>query len=328
MRHTKAPVAGAILAVFLSFAIPTSAQAKSALAELRVEGPMVTLDPGAWYVTRPEEVRKSRPADDCERTGGEIAIEGPTPLSLVASGEAFNRDLSQVRVRRDEAGLFICEIGSFLGRGFTDPAGFAGWTYYEDFVFGSSAADQFELETNDRIMWVFSDFGETTQANSGDVLEMRGVPPRSRGTFTLRVVGHRFDGSVNPATGVTIEGAESVSDLGDGRYEVSVPHGMTTLRAVRGVDVPSNQLETCTRADLSDCPRAHGRTIVGSARGDELPGTRGFDDISGRGGDDTIDIRNGGRDRVNCGGGDDEVLADRGDSDDAVAPSCEKVKRT
>jgi len=64
MRHTKAPFAGAILATFLSLAIPALAQAKSALVELRVEGPSVTLDPGTWYVTGPEEVRKSRPGDE------------------------------------------------------------------------------------------------------------------------------------------------------------------------------------------------------------------------------------------------------------------------
>ena len=228
-------------------------------------------------------------------------------------------------MRRDEAGLFVCEIGSILGRTFTDPDGFAGWVFYDDFKFGSSAVDQ--VGSNDRIIWAFLDFGQTTAANTGDVLELRGVPARSNGTFTVRVFGHRFDGTINPAADVVIEGATSQLDLGNGRYEVTVAQGTTTLRATRGLDVPSNQFETCSLADLSDCPRAHGRTIVGSRKADDLPGTRGFDDISGRGGDDTIDIGTGGRDTVSCGAGEDKVMVDPGDRDDEIADNCEKVRR-
>ena len=326
MRHTKALIAGAVLATILFLAAPAFAAAKTVLAELRVEGPAVTLDTGTWYVTGAERVRKSSPADACNRTDGTIEIPGPTPLSLVGSGEDSNPALSQVRVRKDETGLFVCEIGSVVGRTFADPDGFAGWTYYDDFTFGSSAADQLQLKNEDQILWVFSDFGEASPANTGDVLELKGVPPRSDGTFILRVVGHRFDGTTNPTVDATIEGADAVSNLGDGRYEVTVPQGTTSLRATHGVDVPSNDEETCFQEDLSECPRAAGRTIVGSAKGDDLRGTRGFDDISAGGGRDTIDITNGGRDVVACGRGRDKVLVDR-DNDDDIAPSCEKVRR-
>jgi hypothetical protein len=315
------------LAAIVLFFLPAQAGAKTALVELRAEGPSETLEAGTWYVTGKERIRKSRPSDACNRTKGRIAVPGPTPLSLAQTGADSNRDLRQVRVRRDEAGLFTCEIGSILGRPFSDPAGFAGWSYYEDYVFGSAAADQLRLRNNDSVLWVFSDFGATTPANTGAALELKGVPPRTGGTFTARVVEHVFDGSTNPAPGATIEGADSVDELGNGRYEVTVGNGNSTLRATRGLDIASNQVETCSKAKLAQCPRAHGRTIVGSSGGDDLKGTRGFDDIAAGAGRDEIDLRRGGRDRADCGPGRDVVLLRRGDRDDRIAGDCERKRR-
>ena len=326
MRHITG--AALTLAATVLFFLPAQAGAKTALVELRVEGPGETLDPGTWYVTGNERIRKSKPSDACNRTKGRIRVAGPTPLALVQTGANSNRDLRQVRVRRDEAGLFVCEIGSILGRPFSDPAGFAGWSYYENYVFGSAAADQLTLRDDDQILWVFSDFGAGTPANTGPALELKRVPARTEGTFTARVVEHVFDGSTNPAPAATIEGAESVNELGNGRYEVTVGNGFTTLRATRGLDIASNQVETCSKAKLAKCPRAHGRTIVGSDRGDELKGTRGFDDISSGRGADEIDLRQRGKDRVDCGPGDDVVLIKRGDGDDRIARDCERKRRS
>jgi hypothetical protein len=333
MREITAPASGVTAAVLalaatLLFVLPAESGAKTALVELRVEGPTENLDPGTWYVTGNERIRKSKPSDACNRTKGSFRVPGPTPLSLTQSAADDNRGLRQVRVRRDEAGLFICEIASILGRPFTDPDGFAGWSYYENYVFGSAAADQLKLKDKDEVLWVFSDFGATTPANTGAALELKGVPPRSEGTFTARVVEHVFDGSTNPATGATIEGGGSVNELGKGRYEVTVGNGFRTLRAVRGLDVPSNQVETCSKPELAKCPTAHGKAIVGSKRDDELKGTRGFDDISSRGGDDVIDLRAGGRDDADCGPGHDLVLIERGDSDNLVSDSCERKRRS
>jgi hypothetical protein len=324
MRHIYAALA---FVATLLFVATSASAAKTALVELRVEVPSETLEPGTWYVTGNERIRKSRPSDACKRTKGRIAVPGPTPLSLAQTGADSNRDLRQVRVRRDEAGLFICEIGSVLGRPFSDPAGFAGWSYYEDYVFGSAAADQLTLRNNDSVLWVFSDFGAATPANTGAALELKRVPARTAGTFTARIVQHEFDGSTSPATGATITGAESVVEQAGGRYEVTVGNGTSTLRATRGLDIASNQVEVCSRARLSQCPKAHGKTIVGSNRGDELKGTRGFDDIAAGGGRDEIDLRRGGRDRADCGPGRDVVLLRSGDHDDRIARDCERKRR-
>jgi hypothetical protein len=313
--------------LFAGLATP-SASAKTALAELRVEGPTGTLDPGTWYVTGTEKIRKSRPGDACVRDHGKLRFPGPTALGIAQTGSEHRKALRQVRVRLDEAGPFVCEIGSILGRPFGDPDGFSGWLYSLDFVSGATSPDLATLGRGDRVLWVFADFsvdpGE--QVNSGSALELKGVPARSDGSFEVEVAAHLFDGSTDPAEGATIEGASEVNELGDGRYEVIVPDGKTTLTATRTFDIPSNHPTTCVSDQPKACPRTHGRRIFGSTKGDRLKGTKGWDKIVSGGGDDVIKLRNGGRDRVNCGAGNhDKVKVKRGDDDDRIARSCERV---
>jgi hypothetical protein len=305
-----------------------SASAKTTLAELRVEGPAGTLDPGTFYVTGTEKIRKSRPSDACVRDQGKLTFPGPTALGLPQTGSEHRKALRQVRVRLDQAGPFICEIGSILGRPFSDPDGFAGWSYWLDYEFGSASADLVKLKRGDQVLWVYSDFNvdPSQQLSTGPALELRDVPARSGGTFEVEVVAHIFDGSTEPAEGATIEGATAVNELGDGRYEVTVGQGKSTLTASRDLDIPSNHVKTCASDQPSECPRAHGRRIFGSEKGDKVKGTRGWDKISSGGGNDVIKLRNGGRDRVNCGAGKrDKVKVKRGDRDDKIARNCERV---
>jgi hypothetical protein len=313
-------------ACLLAALLAPTASAKTALAELRVEGPDGTLDPGTWYVTGTEKVKKSRPGDACVRDEGQLRFPGPTALGLPQTGSEHRKALRQVRVRLDEAGPFVCEIGGILGRPFTDPDGFAGWSYWLNDEFGSQSADLVTLGRRDQVLWVFSDFG-SQPVNTGSVLELTGVPARSGGTFDAEVVAHVFDGTSAPAEGAVIEGATEVTELGDGRYEVTVPEGKTTLTATRDLDIGSNHVKTCVSDKPSDCPRAHGRRIFGSNKGDKLRGTRGWDRIASGGGNDKIRLRNAGRDRVNCGAGKRDMIAlKRGDDDDKIARNCEVVK--
>jgi hypothetical protein len=316
------------LAGLFPFVVTPGAAARTALAELRVEGPDGTLDPGTWYVTGTESIKRSGSSDSCPRRTGTIRVPGPTAMGLPQTASAANPKLRQVRIRRDEAGLFMCEIGSVLGRPFTDPAGFSGWSYWQDYVAGTSSADLVKLRGGDRILWVFSDFGAATPLNTGDALELQSVDPGTTdGELEVRVTAHAFDGASAPATGATIDGAEAVQELGGGRYSVTVGQGSTTLEATRGLDIPSQPLATCFEKQASDCPKARGKTIVGSRAGDRLEGTKGWDQIDSGGGDDQIDIRGGGRDRINCGGGRDTVIRKRGAGGAQIASSCERVRR-
>jgi hypothetical protein len=317
-------------ACLMAVLLAPPASAKTALAELRVEGPDGTLDPGTWYVTGTEKIRKSRPGDTCVRDDGRLRFSGPTALGIAQTGSEHRKALRQVRVRLDEAGPFVCEIGSIIGRPFGDPDGFSGWLYSIDFVSGSTSPDLATLANRNHVLWVFADFNTNPaeQINTGPNLELEGVPARSDGTFEVEVLAHQFDGSVSRVEGATIEGASEVTELGAGRYQVTVPDGKTTLTATHELDVPSNHVKTCVSDQPSDCPRAHGRRIFGSDKRDKIKGTRGWDKIVSGGGNDTIKLRNGGRDRVNCGAGKrDEVRLKRRDDDDRIARNCEVLKR-
>jgi hypothetical protein len=323
-RRLALPAAIAALALL---AVTAPAAAKTVLAELRVEGPSGTLDPGTWYATGPERIRRSGAGDECVRREGRIRVPGATAMGLPQTASESNPALRQVRIRRDEAGLFVCEIASVLGRPFTDPDGFSGWTYWQDYVAGTASADRAALRRGDRILWVYSDFGTTTPLNQGDALELRRVEPRTTdGELEVRVVAHSFDGEASPAVGVTIEGASGVTELGNGRYRLTVGKGFRTLQATRELDIPSQPIETCFRAAPAQCPRAHGRTIVGSPLGDFLPGTRGWDEIDAGRGRDRVEIASGGRDRVRCGPGADTVVRKRGDRNDDLHRSCERIR--
>lgn len=308
-------------------AFPSLAAADPVLAELRVEGPSGTLDPGTWYVTDTEQIRKSRPGDACIRDTGTLEFQGPTALGIAQTGAESTPALRQVRVRLDEAGPFVCEIGSIAGRPFTDPNGFSGWTYWQNLVSGSTSADLATVAPGDQVLWVFSDYGPS-MTNTGDALELVDVPAfDDDGQFEVGVVAHTFDGKSSPADGATIAGATSTTPLGGGRYAVTVGGGNTTLSAGRGIDIASNQETVCVRTDPGDCPAAHGRTIFGSAARDRIAGTRGWDRIDTGAGDDRINIRGGGHDRVSCGGGDDKVLRKGSDRDDRIGDNCERVRR-
>jgi hypothetical protein len=315
------------LAALLSLALGSAAQAKTALAELRVEGPSGALDPGTWYVTGTERTKRSRSSDACERTTGTIKVPGPTAMGLPQTGSETTPGLRQVRIRRDEAGLFVCEIGSVLGRPFSDPDGFAGWSYWQDYAFGSASADQVRLHDGDRILWVYSDFGSTPVNSGPDALELRSVDAGTTdGQLTVKVVGHGFDGSSHAIDDATITGAQSVTNNMDGTYDVTVPNGFTQLRATHpsNSDIPSQPELTCADPNPSACPDHRGRTIVGSPHGDRLAGTRGWDGIEARGGPDVVRLASGGQDVVDCGGGRDLVTGAR--NDDQIAKNCERVR--
>lgn len=209
-------------------------------AELRVEGPRGNLVPGRTYTTGTERVKRSRGLG-CRHRDGTIKVEGPTALGIAETASDESRRLPPVRVRPDDFGLFVCEIGGFIGRPFDDPDGFSGWTYWVDYAGGTQAAELETLQEGDQVLWVFSDFGERN-LNTGDALELTGVPPTDAdGEFNVQVVAHAFNGSPSPLAGARIKGAEDVEDLGGGSYAVTVGDGRSILYAKHKPDIPSNR---------------------------------------------------------------------------------------
>jgi hypothetical protein len=297
----------------------------SPLSQLRLEGPKANIEPGAWYVTGDESIRRSR-GNRCKHRDGVIEVPGATALGIAETAAKASNKLPPLRVRPDDFGLFVCEIGGLVGRPFDDPRGFSGWTYWVDFAGGTQAAENEAVADGESVLWVFADFGEANR-NTGGALELIGVPAYDAdGEFTVQVVSHAFDGTPTPLAGAKIKGAESVADQGDGEYEVTVGNGFTTLYAKHKPDIASNPVEVCVRPESTSCPDAHGRVIVGSTGDDVMEGAEGWDEIRARGGADEIRIHSGGgRDEVDCGGGEDEVVVLDGDTDDAIADNCEEV---
>jgi|GEM_PF-501401 hypothetical protein len=305
---------------------PAAAEAKAALVQLRVEGPSGTLDPGTWYVTGNERVRLGRGHACKNRKGGE-KFRGPSALTLAATAARHNKRLSPVRVRPTDFGPQLCQIGSLRSYGaYPDPTG--GLLFWINGASGSSSPDLAMLRNGDSVLWHWAEFGTDPEVFTETPLTLRKVPAgTTETTFTVRVLEYDFGGNATPADGATITGAESVVPLGGGRYQVTVARGFSTLQAERGLNVRSEPVEVCSRPKAAKCPKAHGRTIYGSDKGDRLRGTRGWDVIASGKGNDRIDIRKGGRDRVNCGPGKDVVVVKRGDRDDRIGRSCERVIR-
>jgi hypothetical protein len=238
----------AILAALASVAAALTAAAGSPAAggpaevqaELRVEGPKGNLIPGRTYTTGTERVKRSK-GNNCKPRKGRIRVPGATALGIAETASDDLRRLPPVRVRPDDFGLFVCEIGGFIGRPFDDPEGFSGWTYWVNYAGGTQAAELQTLEEGDQVLWVFSDFGDRN-INTGDALELNGVPETDAdGTFTVEVVAHAFNGTPTPRAGAKIKGAEDVQDLGGGEYEVTVGDGRSKLYAKHKPDIPSNQ---------------------------------------------------------------------------------------
>jgi len=337
MPHSfVSPRVAACFAAFALVAVSLLAGAGSAhgaaLAELRVEGPDGNIDPGTWYVTGGEKIKRAA-KPTCQNRKGKQKFPGSTALGILGSADDVNENLRPTRFRPTSFGPQMCGLGDLKSFG-AFPAQSGGWLYHVNYTSGFSSADLATIENGDRVLWVYSVFppdpGPPTgqEVNTGRTLELIQVPAGDQdGSFQVKVIAHDFDGTPSDVNDATFTGG-SVTPVGSGGlYDVSVNQGFSTLRATRGLDVPSNPVKVCVDPVAADCPSAHGRRIVGSDAGDSLSGTNGWDVISTGAGDDDISLLNGGRDVVHCGAGRDVVTITDGDRDDTFFPECERVVR-
>ena len=223
-------------------------------AELRIEGPKGNIDPGTLYETGTERIKRSRGLS-CKHRPGRITVNGPTALGIAATASDERKDLPPLRVRSDDFGLFVCELGGFIGRPFDDPQGFSGWIYWVDYAGGTQSAELETLGGGEQVLWVFSDYDKQHPLNTGDALELSEVPPYDAdGQFTVHVDAHAYDGSPSAFDDAAIKGAASYEALGSGDYQVTVPSGITTLWAKHRPDIASNRLRVCVEASPDACP--------------------------------------------------------------------------
>jgi hypothetical protein len=184
------------------------------------------------------------------------------------------------------------------------------------------------VQNGDEVLWYFTSGSEPTSGPRE--LELRGPAAAEPGdAFKVRAVRFTTQGKPNPAAGVDVFAGSRRVGSTNAQGELRVRLSSSAVLQADGTpgDIPSNHVPVCVSANAAQCPNAHGARIYGSAHADRIKATRGWDRISGRGGGDVVDLTKGGKDRVNCGGGRDRVILDRGDRNDAIASSCERVSR-
>ncbi len=269
---------------------------------------------------------KTDPQAKCfgQGTGGRgdrVEVNGATALGAVRDGLARDRDLRPLSITDafldDGFGLGVCGIGGF------ESQGSSYWYLKADHVGSQVSGSQLRLNSGEDVLWYLTpsfppppELGLKAPARA-----QPGVP------YQVTVYSYADDGTRSAAVGAAVTGGAAPTGAGGHTMVTSTEAGTDRLRATHEQDIPSNRVTVCVDPDPSRCPRVHGKRIVGSRRGDEIRGTRGWDAIKASGGGDQVDLRRGGRDRVNCGAGHDKVIVERGDHNNRIAASCERVAK-
>jgi hypothetical protein len=270
---------------------------------------------------------KTDPDADCfgQGTGGSgdrVPVAGATALGAVSDALRWDGDLRPLSVTDtfvdDGFGLGVCGIGG------VESQGSSFWYLKADHVGAQVSGSQLTLHRGERILWYL-----TPSYPPPAELELR-APARAEPGVPYEVTAFSYgdDGTRTAAVGASVDGADQPTDAAGHTMVTSASAGSDVLRATHGPDIPSNHVKVCVNADASACPVGHGKRIYGSHAADRVHGTRGVDIVKVGPGDDRVNIRGGGADRVSCGGGADRVIAHRGDHDDQIASSCERVIRT
>ena len=311
MKRSTASIASAIATVTLLW-VP-AAEARSKYADIRVvTNDGVQLADHRQY-TEDVKVQASQNADcfgESNPSSNETyKLEDATVLGALIDASKVDADLDPVLVTDAFFGAFgsfgVCGIGDYVAPPFApgDPAE-PYWYYATNGEAAQSGPNGIPVEDGDRHLWYFAT-GEEKGFPSELVLQapVRVLPGEK---FPVKVIRVRKDGSRTPAGGVTVTGGLRPTN-DDGKTRVTVEAGNTDLVAEgRAKNVDSALVRVCAAADLSDCPKARGRTIFGSPGGDVIAATRGPDEIS-------------------CGRGVDVVRSAQ--NQDEIAPNCEKVRR-
>jgi hypothetical protein len=252
-------------------------------------------------------------------SGDRVKVNGTTALGAVRDGLARDRDLRPLSVTDafldDGFGLGVCGIGGF------ESQGSSFWYVKGDHVGSQVSGGQLRLARGEDVLWYLTpSFPPPPELRlKAPARAQPGVP------YQVTVYAYADDGTRSAAAGAAVTGAAAPTGAGGHTMVTSTEAGTDRLHAARGQDIPSNRVKVCVDPDPSRCPHVHGKRIVGSGRGDEIRGTRGWDAIKAGGGGDQVDLRRGGRDRVNCGAGHDKVIVERGDHNNRIAASCERV---
>jgi hypothetical protein len=317
----------AAVAVFASAA--GSAAAETHFADLRVvTNTGRTLAEFRQY-TGPVVVRSTKQSKDCfgqRSSDRRYRLDGADALGLVKDALASDPDLRPLVLSDafvdDGFGLGVCSIGGFT------TVGFRYWDLITDHRTSSTGASLTPVRNGDDILWYFTS-GSEPSSGPRELALRAPASARPGAPFTAKVVRFTGQGRSTPASGVGVyAGSRRLGTTNsDGELRVRLTSSAALDATGTPNDIPSNHVTVCVSAGSSKCPDAHRRRIYGSNHADRIKGTSGFDRISARRGADVVDLRTGGQDDVSCGGGRDQVILGRGDRNDQIGSSCERVSR-
>jgi hemolysin type calcium-binding protein len=310
-------------ALIAAIALPAAASAHSVGVDLRVEATNGKVLADVRQYTSPATVR-SDPKAHCfgagsGGSGDRVAVPNATALGLVADALPNVPSLRPLSLTDHFSfGLGVCGIGGRVGG---DPDPF--WDVTRDGVASQVGGDQLKVRDGDEILWYLA-----PSFPVGDELVLR-APARAKPGAPVDATVFAFNekGKRAPAADATVDFASGPTN-GAGHTTLTFPDaGTESVQANAPGEIPSNVAKVCVNATLSKCPAHHGRKIYGSPGADKIATTPGPDRIKAGAGADRISLRPGGADHLGCGPGRDVVIADRGDRNDEIGRSCEKVLR-
>ncbi len=304
-----------------------SAKGKTVGAQLRVIDPAlggrVSADFTAYTGT--SRIGTSRSAT-CfgAGTGGSgqpFTLDGPTALGLLNDGAKARSSLRPVSVTDyylDQFGPGLCGVGSSVASG----------NAYWDLILNhkeSQVGGGQRIRGGDEVLWYLS-----PSFPAGPELQLH-LPSIVRSPGAYQATVYQYDaatGKRTPAAGVSVTSAVSPTDAG-GHTTVTLAGVDGTTRGIgasRDTDQAIPDARRVCIGSAESCPSVRNQ-VFGSRHADEIAGTPKGDVIHAGAGDDRVNIAAGGSDTVDCGAGADRVVTRRGDGDDKIGASCEKVVR-
>lgn len=318
-RHIAAATI-ALLALLAALSIPASAGANADIRVVTADG--TTLAEHRQYTH--QTVVKTDPGAECFGKGSGGSGEVYKDPAKTAAGQLFDaaRNIEALRpIGVSDAfsfGLAICEIAGI------DPSPSGFWEIRVNHASAQVGADQVPVNKGDDILWYeVTDFTNPPAPE----LALQAKPRTTSPTLEVTVLEHDpSDGSSSPAVGATVTGAALPTNA-QGKTTVALAKGKTDLAATRAGSIPSNTETVCRADQLSECSSGHDMVILGTRRADKVRDARGDSTIKTGNGADRVVLRDNGSNRVFCGRGKrDKVIVQKGDTDDRIAPSCERVK--
>jgi hypothetical protein len=317
-RRPAGLVFACAVAMLITFPTVAGAKAKTVGADLRVVGPSGQSLAQLTQYTGTVKVGTD-PGAQCfgQGTGGsgdEVKVAGSTALGVVHDASSAARDLRPLSLTDAfDFGLGVCGIGGFQAQGA------ASWYLKRNHANPQVGGDQLVLKKGDEVLWYLApSFPYPPEL----ALEAPGhANPGSQVSVT--VSAYADDGSRTPAAGATVSSGNAAATVdAQGQASVSLGSGDATLRATRGADIPSNEVNVCVADSRTECSPQH--LIAGTGKPDKVKGTELADKIKSRARNDRVKARGGGPDRINCGTGKRDVAVI--DAQDTVR-ACEKVKQ-